>query len=436
MHESVVLTGVIGALILLATALISTFVFKKIHFPYSIGLVISGIIVEMIFSNIDPLGRQPFSISHDLILYILLPVLIFETAINIDVQLMIKNIKPILILAAPGLVLATVITGVMVGYFSHLSYAAAFLFGALISATDPVAVTSMFKLVGAPPRLAILVDGESILNDGTAIVMYQTVLAIVMTGAAINLKTITDGAVSFTVVFVGGFVIGALISFILIKIGVFLEKSPVLYAALSMLIAYSSYIIADRVFHFSGVMAAMGAGIVASLVVKPKLRLGVRSFITRVWELKAFIANSFVFLIVGVFGKELLLGIKDHFILLKYIFIAIVAITVARLILVYIILPLSIGKNEEKIDMPYRHVLFWGGLRGAVALALSMSLPDTLPDRNLIIVMTVGIVLFTLFVQGTTIKKLMDHLGIGTGPAPDEKDAVHTANEPVGMESM
>ncbi len=436
MQESVILTGVIGALILLTTALISTYIFKKIHFPYTIGLVISGIIIEMIFSRIDPLGRAPFVISHDLILYFLLPVLIFETSINIDADLMLKNIKPILVLAAPGLVLATVITGVMVGYFSHLSYAAAFLFGALISATDPVAVTSMFKVVGAPPRLAILVDGESILNDGTAIVMYQTVLGIIMTGAALNLKTFANGALSFTVVFAGGFVVGALIAFLLIKIGVLLEKSPVLYAALSLIIAYSSYIVADRVFHFSGVMAAMGAGIIASKFAKPGLRLGVRSFITRFWELLAFIANSFIFLIVGVFGKELLQNIPDHFILLKYIFIAIASITVARLILVYLVLPATIGKKDEKIDKSYRHILFWGGLRGAVALALSMSLPDDLPNKNLLIAMTIGIVLFTLFIQGTTIKKLMDYLGIGTGVEEENKEGLRSDNDPVGMESM
>ena len=232
MFESVVLTAIVGALILLATALISSYIFRKINFPYTIGLVISGILIEMIFSQIDPLGRYPFSVSHDLILYILLPVLIFETSINIDANLMLKNLKPILVLAAPGLVLATVITGMMVGYFSHLSYAAAFLFGALISATDPVAVTTMFKTVGAPPRLAILVDGESILNDGTAIVMYQTVLGIVMAGTAITFKTVADSSFSFTVIFVGGFVVGAVISFLLLKIGVFLEKSSVMYSAL------------------------------------------------------------------------------------------------------------------------------------------------------------------------------------------------------------
>lgn len=430
MQESVVLSGIIGALILLTVALISSYIFRKIHFSYTIGLVVSGIFIEMIFNKVNAQGGHPFSISHDLIIYFLLPVLIFETSINIDVDLLVKNIKPILILAAPGLVLATVITGVTVGYFSQLSFAAAFLFGALISATDPVAVTSMFKVIGAPPRLAILVDGESILNDGTAIVMYQTVLAIVLSGAAINFQTVANGAVSFTVVFAGGFVVGAAVSFLLIKIGVLLEKSPIMYGALSLLIAYSSYLIADRVFHWSGVMAAMGAGIVASRYAKPNLRLGVRSFITRFWELLAFIANSFIFLIVGVFGRELLMGIKDHFILLKYIFIAIAAITVARLILIYVILPLTIGKKDEKIDMPYRHVLFWGGLRGAVALALSLSIPDTLPDKNLIICMTVGIVLFTLFVQGTTIKKLMDYLGIGEGTGGKE------AEEPTGMESM
>ena len=179
-------------------------------------------------------------------------------------------------------------------------------------------------------------------------------------------------------------------------------------------------------------MAAMGAGIVAAKYAKPQLKLGVRTFITRFWELLAYIANSFIFLIVGVFGKKLLQSIPDHFILLKYIFIAIASIVVARVILVYLVLPATISKKDEKIDMPYRHILFWGGLRGAVALALSLSLPDNLPDRSLIIGMTIGVVLFTLFIQGTTIKRAMDYFKIGVeAPAKDTPGIEKELAEPV-----
>ena len=415
-------SGVIGALILVFTALISHCLFKKLHFPYTIGLVASGIIVKLVFNSFEALGNPPFDISHDLILYVLLPVLIFETSINIDAKLLLKNIKPILILAAPGLILATFITGFMMGYLTPLTMGGAFLFGALISATDPVAVTAMFKILGAPERLNILVEGESLLNDATAIVMYQSVLAVVVSGMALNLQTFAKEGVSFIVIFVGGFVVGAVFSYIFLRLGKYLEHSPILFAALSMFVAYGSYITADHFFKLSGVMASLGAGIVASLYARPLLDKKTSDFLTRFWEFKAFMANSFVFLIVGVFGMDLLKVIDNHWNLLKYIMFAIIAITVARLILIYVVLPLTTGKKEEKIEHPYRHVLFWGGLRGAVALALSLSLPDKLPNKPLIICITIGVVLFTLFIQGTTIKRLLDYMGISKKEVPQVKE--------------
>lgn len=413
MEGSIVLTWIVGFLILLFVALLSSVLFKKINFPYTIGLVIAGIVIEYIFRNYPGLGPVPFSISHDVILYVLLPVLIFESAINMNTDLLLKNLKPILFLAAPGLIVSTLIVGYIMGRFTPIGMGGAMLFGALISATDPVAVITMFKTLGAPKRLVILVDGESLFNDATAIVAYQTVLSIVVSGAALTLPVLGQKAVSFVVVFVGGFLAGGVIAYIFMHISKLFKGQLLLQSAISIIIAYTSFITADRLLGLSGVMAALGAGIVTSWFARPRLPKETKLFLSDFWSFIAFVANSFIFLIVGIYGKTLMSQVKSHLNLILYILLAIVAILVSRAFLVYVLTPLFFNRDEKnKIDRPYQHLIFWAGLRGAVALALSFSLPENLPYRYAIILITIGVVLYTLFVQGTTMKKAMIWQGL------------------------
>ncbi|MCP4179211.1 MAG: sodium:proton antiporter [bacterium] len=397
------------ALALLLLAAGSAIFFKKIKFPYTIGLVVVGILLAFIVNYIPKLGSLTnVLIFHDIIYYILLPTLIFDAAVNIDSRLLFKNLLPICALAAPGLVISTLLVGFFINATTPLALGAALLFGSLISATDPVAVISLFKDIGAPKRLTILVDGESLFNDATAIVLFNIIIAIVITGTHISGSTIAMGILNFLLVFLGGLLTGIIIGLIAVFIINFSRKEPLTPIAITTVLAFASFIIADHYLKVSGVMSALGAGIVVSWYGGVKFTNEVKQYLLQFWEYAAFVANSFIFLLLGLVEWRLIYEIGHSKNLFSYILYAILAVTVARIIVVYGIIPiLKFFPKYEKIDLKYQTIIFWGGLRGAVPLALAFSLTSTFTGHQLIIELTLGVVLFTLLVQGTTTKLLI-----------------------------
>ena len=210
---------ILAIFILLLLAAVSSIVFKKLKFPYTIGLVIIGIVFSYLTDSAQALAHlEDIKLSHDIILYIILPTLIFDAAINIDSRLLVKNLLPVSALAIPGLIISTFIIGVLMCKFTPLGLGVAMLFGALISATDPVAVISLFNEIGAPKRLTMLVDGESLFNDATAIVAFNIVLAMILSGASMNFVTLSSAALNFIYVFIGGLVVGIIIGFLLTRL--------------------------------------------------------------------------------------------------------------------------------------------------------------------------------------------------------------------------
>ena len=399
---------VIAIIFLMLTACVAAMVFKKIRVPYTIGLVAVGIGLSCFFSAFPHYnGYKILQLNKDLIMYALLPALIFDASVNMDVKLLRRNLVPTLVLAGPGLVIATLITGGIVCALTPLTIGYAMLFGALISATDPVAVISLFEIVGAPKRLRILVDGESLFNDATAIVMFNIVLAMVVSGTALTVSSIFGGAVDFVVVFVGGLLVGMVIGFIVTRLLVFAEDDPLLEVAMSIIAAYISFLVADRCFALSGVMATMGAGVTISYYGQTKFTPLVKTYMSQFWSFASFTANSMIFLLLG-FTEELTLLSGHLSSAIWPILAAVLAIQVARAVVVYGICPFfGMGKNGEKVSWQYQTVMFWGGLRGAVPLALVFSLAPDMPFRSLIIDITLGVVLFTLLVQGTTIQAML-----------------------------
>ncbi len=403
--------GVLIIVMLLFAATVSAIFFKKIKFPYTIGLVLVGIGLSLVCDR-SGLNVSNIKLTPDLILYILLPALIFEAAVNMDTRSLVKNLVPSLVLAAPGLVIATVITGVAVFYLTPLEIGGAMLFGALISATDPVAVIGLFKEMGAPKRLTMLVDSESLFNDATAIVMFSIVMEIIKTGKPITLGACMGGAKEFAIVFLAGLLIGAAIGFIMTFIISFAGNDPLVQVTLTSIVAYTAFIISDKL-GFSGVMSVVGAGLVISYYGKAHMSVEVKEYLGQFWEFASFVANSFIFLLLG-FTEDLLLlkpsqgSSSDWF---MYIAWAILAVLVARAVVVFGICPI-LGKlrKADKIEWRYQLIMFWGGLRGAVPMALVLSLPHDFKHRNLLVVLTLGIVLFTLLVQGTTVKRIMGWL--------------------------
>jgi CPA1 family monovalent cation:H+ antiporter len=427
MSGEILVASVIATVTLLLIAAIAAIIMKKVNFPYTIGLVIVGITLAALAHNFKALDfLDHVRLTPEMILYILLPTLIFEASVNIDTRLLMKNIMPVLILAAPGLVISTAIVGLAVMVSTPLGLGAAMLFGALISATDPVAVIALFKTLGAPKRLTMLVDGESLFNDATAIVMFNIVLGMIISGATLSLNSLFSGSLNFIFVFAGGLLAGALVGFIMVRIINLAGNDPLIEVAISTVIAYTAFIVADHFLKVSGVMSVMGAGIVFSWYGTTRFTPEVKEYLKQFWEFAAFIANSFIFLLLGFTEKFLIEGIFDinHVGLLKYVGFAILAVLIARLVVVFGLVPL-IGKipKEEKINWKYQAVIFWGGLRGAVPMALVLSLPYdfggtlkidglNLTVRQLIIEITLGVVLFTLLIQGTSMSWVMRKLGL------------------------
>jgi CPA1 family monovalent cation:H+ antiporter len=407
MHEEVVTTvvGIIGLLLVAAATAIGL---KRARLPYTVGLVLVGLVLGALAHRtpfLEPF--QQLQLSPELILFVFLPTLIFESAFSLDSRLLSRNLAPVLILAAPGLLISTAIVGGMLSWLTPLDLGPALLFGALISATDPVAVIALFREVGAPKRLAILVEGESLFNDATAIVLFGIIFE-VLRGGTLDAATVGSGVLEFLFVFIGGLLVGAAIGYIMIRSIALAKDEPLVEVALSTVVAYAAFIAADHYLHVSGVMATVGAGLVVGTLGSTRFSPAVRSYLHQFWDYAAFVANSLIFLMVGI--SVSLRGVLDHIGIIGW---AVLAVLIARALTVYGLIPIvSRLPNADPIDGRMRTVMFWGGLRGAVALALVWSLPESFAPRELLIPLAVGIVLFTLLSGGLTMAPLIRALGL------------------------
>lgn len=403
---------ILSGLLLIATS--SAILLKRLRFPYTIGLVVVGMILGLAANYTDLL--EPFlkaDLSHDLIMYVLLPILIFDAAINIKPPHLFRDIGVILNLAVLGVILSMLVVGFLLNLLTPISLAGAMLFGALISATDPVAVIALFKEVGAPERLSMLMDSESLFNDASAIVIFGIVLAVIQSGTGVHSGVLLGGIISFIKVFFGGLLVGSVIG-LAMRWLIRLSKSvPFAQIAHTTILAYGSFIIADHVLGVSGVMSTIAAGIITRSSCNTILSEEIRGFLRPCWELKAFIANSLIFLLLGL-KEDLLFKNLDHLLnYYPYFLVAIVAVLTGRLATVCLLLPISnrlpFGRTVDGKTMA---IMFWGGLRGVVPVALMLLIPNTFPEKKLIIDMTLVVILFSLLVQGTTVNWLMHKLNI------------------------
>ncbi len=300
MHLEPVLATVIAVFGLLLIAAASAIGLKRIHFPYTVGLVLVGLVLGALQHRVGALEvLGSFSLSPDLILFVFLPTLIFESAFNLDVRLLSRNLAPVLTLAAPGLLLSTGIVGALINFLTPLTWGPALVFGALISATDPVAVIALFKDVGAPKRLTILVEGESLFNDATAIVLF-TILVAVVTAGTFSSGTVGTGVVDFARVFAGGLGVGTVIGYLMVRTISLSEDEPLVEVALSTVVAYAAFIAAEHYLHVSGVMATVGAGVVVGAVGSTRFNPELKAYLRQFWEYAAFVANGLIFLLVGL----------------------------------------------------------------------------------------------------------------------------------------
>ena len=328
-----------------------------------------------------------------------------------DSRLLLRNLSPVLVLAAPGLLISTAIVGTVLAWLTPLSLGQALLFGSLISATDPVAVIALFKELGAPKQLAVLVEGESLFNDATAIVTFNIIFATITAGA-VGADAIQQGAIAFLVSFVGGILVGAAFGYLMRLAMNLAQENSLILATITTITAYGAFLIAEEVFHVSPVMSVVSAGLVVGWYKSNRLEAEIREYVGEFWEYAAFLANSLIFLLVGITASSFRFfeQLSQTQSLLTILGITIVTVLVARAVVVFTLIPLVNLFGESKISFSYQMVSYWGGLRGAVCLALALSIEPEFPNRDLIVILTLGIALFTLLIPGTTVGKLIQNL--------------------------
>lgn len=385
---------------LLLVASLVAIVVRRIRLPYTVALVLVGFGLTLV-------GSIRFELTEEIILTLFLPPLLFEAAFHLEFKSLRKSIKTILILAIVGVLASAFLVGGIVSATTSLGFTAALVFGALIVATDPVAVTALFSALGAPKELATIVEGESLFNDGAAVVLFNIVLGVVLTGEF----SFSEGIIEFFWVALGGVGIGLGLGWIAVQL-IARVDDYLIETTVTTVAAFGAYILAER-FHVSGVLAVVAAGILNGNIGPRGMSATTKIVLFSYWEFFAFLANSLIFLLIGLEVEIHLLG--EHAL---DIVVAYVAVIATRVIVVYSLGGLlNVFKLEGGLPLPYQHVLTWGGLRGAVSLALALGLPFALGEtRETILAMTFGVVLIMLLVQATSIEWLLNRLGLAGRP--------------------
>ena len=393
---------------LLTIAMIAAGVCKNLPIPYTVFLVILGVILGVLARSsheFEPLLE--FELTPDLVLFLFLPALIFESAFNLDARQLLKELPPVLVLAILALLLSTAIIGTGLWLVLKIPVLLALLFGALISATDPVAVIALFKELGAPLRLTVLVEGESLLNDATAIVLFKIILGLIL-GGALTVSEVGGAVVDFFTVFFGGILVGAVIGILLSEILYRMNVGVSSYLVMSIVLAYSCFVLAEHELHVSGVMAVVAAGISLAVFGVSRIPQAATHIIKETWEMIVLVCNSLLFLLVG-----LSINVTQLVSHIDEILVAIVFMLAARAAGIYSLVPATVRIfNLPHVTLSERHVMWWGGLKGGLAIAIVLSIPDNMEGKTLLLYLTLGTVMFTLLANATTVKPLIQKLGI------------------------
>ena len=380
-------------ILLLVAALVAT-ASQRLRLPYTVGLVLAGVVMALT-------GLSPHvHLTKHLIFTAFLPPLIFEAAYFIPWTELRRDFSPITVLSTAGVLIAAAVTAAGMHFGVGWAWPSALLFGVLISATDPVSVIATFKEAGVHGRLRLLVEAESLFNDGTAAVLFAVASAAVL-GAGMSAGAV---AASFCVTVIGGVLCGALVGgAALVLIG--RATDHLVEISFTVVAAYGSFLLAEN-FHLSGVLATLTAGMVIGNI-GPARAITERGLeaVGAFWEYAAFLANSLIFLMIGMRGAGESFGA-----MLFPTTAAIVIVLAGRAVSVYGCCKLY-ARGPLRISAGRQHILFWGGLRGALGLALALGLPPDTPNRSEILTVTFGVVAFSIIVQGLTITPLLRRLG-------------------------
>ncbi|TAA47021.1 cation:proton antiporter [Corallincola spongiicola] len=406
---------IIALIMLLAASLFSEPVAQWLRLPHTLLLVFIGFIgSELVLLAGYDTGLRADTFQH-LVVFVFLPILIFEAAFAINAQALIRLLLPIMSLAIIGVLLTTAVIGAAlyyaIGHPQGFPWSSALLAGVLLAATDPVAVVTQLKSLGAPERLAIMLEGESLFNDATAIVLFSVLLLIASGGSQMNAS---DALLEFLRVFLGGAAIGAVIGLV----GVWIMHKLISFpqrAQLTLLLAYGSFSAAEIWWHVSGVMAVLICGLLVGNLSQRQTegasfrtqQPSLHERLHQLWGLLGYLANGLLFLLMGI-------TITLNMFTERYLamMIGIFAILLARGLSIPFSLAIARLIRGPKITLQEQRIMHWGGLRGAITLVLALSLPTSIEGWWTIQSIAYGVVIFTLLVQAPSMPWLLRKSGL------------------------
>ena len=419
------LVGIVAALFIVIS--LSEPLADWLRLPYTVVLAIIGVLIGIGAASLssdtaisdpltDPLAaaeRLEVAIRANVFLYVLLPTLLFQVSLGLNLRRMADDWVPILVMAVMAVVVSTFAIGLALLPFTNLSLVACLLLGAIVATTDPSAVVSIFRNIAAPQRLTRLVEGESLLNDAAAIALFGFFLTFVMLG--VPNPTLQDALVGFPTMILGGLGIGWVLGRVCLTVLTWLGRFALAQISLSVALPYITYLVADQVFGVSGVVAVVMAGMTLNYLGPGRLSPTNWTNLRELWDVLAHWAGALIFLLAALLVPRLLGDVRLYDLFL--ILVVVVAATSARLFMLYVILPLlTMVRLSPRVDRPYRVAILWGGLRGAVTLALALAVSENfrvpVEVKRDVGILATGFTLFTLLVQGTTLRRVISYLGL------------------------
>lgn len=427
------LVPVLTVFVLLALSGGAYFVAKKSGVPHTVVLVVLGVCLI-------PLAHVPgfafldtFRLTPELLFYIFLPTLIFESAFNLNIRRLTADAIPVAVLSIVSLLVSALAVAlglwVILPFFGlPIPFPILFIFGALISATDPVAVLALFKEYGAPRRLTMLFEGESLFNDGTGFALFLIAIEIALKGT-FGFESAAEGLLSFVIMIAGGALFGLVVGGIFAKMIGYARSNESVAITLMLVLAHTTFLLSEFIsahvviagfpVHLSSIIATTVAAMVIGNYGRAKLPQNAGEFIERFWGQIAFFANSIVFILIGTLAVSLPLNAPG---LIIPIILVVVVVALARALSIYPIIGAwnLLSRPFEVIPRAWQHLLAWGSLRGALAVTMALLVPTdwvistpayTGSVHNVLLAFTAGCIFATLFIKATTIGPLMRRLG-------------------------
>jgi CPA1 family monovalent cation:H+ antiporter len=392
--------------VFIIAGIVGVFVAKYADVPYTIALLVAGFGASLAGVEVG------IELTHDIILLVLLPPLLFEGAATTDLDEFRHNFPIVAMLAIVGLSLSILAVAFAVNYALGFPVLLALLLATMVLPTDPVSVLALFEELGAPERLSVLVEGESLLNDGLAVVVFAALFELIQSDASVeslaSLSGVAELAVGISISSVGGAIVGLLAGYAVYSVMVNLDEHMT-EVVLTIILAYGSFLLAEHYLHVSGVIAAVAAGLfMGNRGRKYAMSAETKISVFNTWDVAAFIVNTFIFVVIGT--QTPIRVLVEHLALVVPVILFALA---GRALAVY---PVTALTNRlfmrEKVSLSYQHVMFWGGLHASIPIALVLGLPPNFPLRQEMRVVVFGVAAFSLVVQGLTVGRLVDYLGI------------------------